>query len=71
VPEWISAIGPHTLKYAAWGDGFDEARVTEDGAAFTVWYGQGGTTVGVLTQDRDEDYERGRALIEQGGPLPA
>ena len=32
-----------TLKYAAWGDGFDEVRVCEHGdGAFTAWYGAGG-----------------------------
>ena len=27
-------------------------------------------TVGVLAHERDEDYERGRELVEQGQPLP-
>ena len=33
-------------------------------------YGAGGVTVGVLAHERDEDYERGRELVEQGRPLP-
>ncbi len=70
-PGFWSTIGAHTLKYAAWGDGFDEARMVEHAhGAFTVWYGREGTTVGVLTHDRDEDYERGRSLVETGAPLP-
>jgi 3-phenylpropionate/trans-cinnamate dioxygenase ferredoxin reductase subunit len=70
-PGFWSAIGPRTLKHVAWGDGFDEARfVTHPGGAFTVWYGSGGTTVGVLAHESDDDYERGRELIEQGQPLP-
>jgi NADPH-dependent 2,4-dienoyl-CoA reductase/sulfur reductase-like enzyme len=70
-PGFWSTIGTHTLKYAAWGDGFDEARMVEHArGAFTVWYGREGTTVGVLTHDRDEDYERGKSLVETGAPLP-
>ena len=70
-PGFWSTIGERTLKHVAWGDGFDEARmVVHAGGAFTVWYGSGGTTVGVLTHERDEDYERGRELVEQGRPLP-
>ena len=70
-PGFWSTIGEHTLKYVAWGDGFDEARLVEHGkGAWTIWYGTEGRTVGVLTHDRDEDYERGRRLVETGAPLP-
>ena len=70
-PGFWSTIGSHVLKYAAWGDGFDEARMVDHArGAFTVWYGREGTTVGVLTHDRDEDYERGKSLVETGAPLP-
>jgi hypothetical protein len=33
--------------------------------AFTIWYGRDGIIVGVLTHHADEDYERGRSLVEQ------
>jgi NADPH-dependent 2,4-dienoyl-CoA reductase/sulfur reductase-like enzyme len=70
-PGFWSTIGEHTLKYVAWGDGFDEARLVEHGkGAWTIWYGTEGRTVGVLTHDRDEDYESGRGLVETGAPLP-
>ena len=70
-PGFWSTIGEHTLKYVAWGDGFDEARLVEHGGgAWTVWYGRDGTTVGVLTHERDEDYEAGRERVETGAPLP-
>ena len=70
-PGFWSTIGERTLKHVAWGDGFDDARMVDHaGGAFTVWYGSGGTTVGVLTHERDEDYEQGRELVEQGQPLP-
>lgn len=70
-PGFWSEIGEHTLKHVAWGDGFDEARLVEHGhGAWTIWYGTDGRTVGVLTHDRDEDYERGRELVETGAPLP-
>ena len=38
--------------------------------AFTAWYGREGRTVGVLTHERDEDYERARERVERGDPLP-
>ena len=70
-PGFWSTIGEHTLKYVAWGDGFDETRVVDHGGgAWTIWYGTEGRTVGVLTHNRDEDYESGRKLVETGAPLP-
>ncbi|MGI8903660.1 MAG: NAD(P)/FAD-dependent oxidoreductase [Solirubrobacteraceae bacterium] len=72
VPGFWSTIGRRTLKYAAWGDGFDEPHHVDhehgDGA-FTIWYTQDGVAVGVLTHERDEDYERGRELIAEGRRL--
>jgi 3-phenylpropionate/trans-cinnamate dioxygenase ferredoxin reductase component len=67
VPGFWSTIGARTLKYAAWGDGYDETRLQRhhDGG-FTAWYGAGGRIVGVLTHDADEDYERGRERIALG-----
>ncbi len=70
VPGFWSTIGRRTLKYAAWGDGYDESRLIEHGdGAFTVWYARDGATVGVLTHKRDEDYERGRERVAAGVPL--
>ena len=70
-PGFWSTIGEHTLKYAAWGDGHDEARLTDHGGgAWAVWYGRNGTTVGVLAHERDEDYESGKQRVEKGEPLP-
>jgi 3-phenylpropionate/trans-cinnamate dioxygenase ferredoxin reductase component len=72
VPGFWSAIGDRTLKYAAWGDGFDESSlVLHPGGAFTVWYSRDKVAVGVLTHDADQDYERGRRLIEGRQPAPA
>lgn len=66
VPGFWSTIGEHTLKYAAWGDGFHQTRFEDHGdGAFTTWYGLAGELVGVLTHERDEDYERGSELIAQ------
>ena len=71
VPGFWSTIGERTLKYAAWGDGFDETRLVDHGdGAFTVWYGHHGATVGVLTHEADQDFERGRRLIEDRQPVP-
>ncbi|MGF1471793.1 MAG: NAD(P)/FAD-dependent oxidoreductase [Rubrobacteraceae bacterium] len=70
-PGFWSTIGEHTLKYVAWGDGWDEANIVDhSGGAFTVWYGQEGVCVGVLVHGNDPDYEKGRKLVEQGSPLP-
>ena len=67
VPGFWSTIGNHTLKYAAWGDGFDDSRLEDHGGgAFTAWYGRNGRVVGVLAHEADEDYERGHALIAGG-----
>jgi len=67
VPGFWSTIGRRTLKYAAWGDGYEHERFERhrDGG-FTVWYGGGGRLVGVLTHQADDDYERGRDLIGKG-----
>jgi 3-phenylpropionate/trans-cinnamate dioxygenase ferredoxin reductase component len=71
VPGFWSGIGRHTIKYAAWGDGHDSSRLEEHpNGAFTVWYSHHGKLVGVLTHDRDEDYERGRELIAAGESPP-
>jgi len=69
VPGFWSTIGDKTLKYWAWGDGWDEQRFEDKGEAFTVWYGKEGVLVGVLSHGADEDYERGRELIERGAPF--
>jgi 3-phenylpropionate/trans-cinnamate dioxygenase ferredoxin reductase component len=71
VPGFWTTIGRRTLKYAAWGDGHDESRlVAHPDGAFTVWYERHGAAVGVLTHERDEDYERGREIVRAGGPMP-
>lgn len=69
-PGFWSTIGYKTLKYWAWGDGWDESRFMDKGESFTVWYGRRGTLVGVLAHGSEEDYEEGRRLIESGAPLP-
>jgi 3-phenylpropionate/trans-cinnamate dioxygenase ferredoxin reductase subunit len=67
VPGFWSTIGIRTLKYAAWGDGYEQTHSERHGnGAFTVWYGTAGTIVGVLTHDADADYERGGRLIAEG-----
>jgi NAD(P)H-nitrite reductase large subunit len=71
VPGFWSRIGEHTLKYAAWGDGYDELSLVEHGGgAFTIWYIRERTCVGVLTHDCDRDYEHGRELVAAGSPPP-
>ena len=69
IPGFWSTIGDKTLKYWAWGDGWDERLFEDDGEAFTVWYGKEGVLVGVLSHGMDEDYERGQGRIESGEPF--
>ena len=69
VPGFWSTIGRRTLKYAAWGDGFEEHQLERhDGGGFTVWYRRGGKLVGVLTDEADDDYDRGAERIAEGAP---
>jgi 3-phenylpropionate/trans-cinnamate dioxygenase ferredoxin reductase component len=71
VPGFWSTIGSRTLKHAAWGDGWDEVRVRDHGGgAFTAWYLRGGRVAGVLTHDRDADYEDGSSRVREGAPAP-
>jgi 3-phenylpropionate/trans-cinnamate dioxygenase ferredoxin reductase component len=70
VPGFWSTIGDATLKYHAWGDGYDHDRLLERGDGFTVWYELDGAAVGVLTHDADDEYDAGEALIAQGRPAP-
>lgn len=68
-PGFWSTIGQHTLKYTAWGDGYDEAELVENGDGWAVWYAQDSTVVGLLCSDWDEAYERGQDLVERGASL--
>jgi 3-phenylpropionate/trans-cinnamate dioxygenase ferredoxin reductase subunit len=70
VPGFWSTIGRRTLKYAAWGDGFDAVSLEAGDGGFTAWYGREGSVVGVLAHERDDSYERGRELIATGAPWP-
>jgi len=69
-PGFWSTIGDRTLKYWAWGDGWDEMLFDADGESFTARYGKDDVLVGVLAHGADDDYERGRQLIEAGAPFP-
>jgi len=70
-PGFWSQIGERWLKYVAWGDGHESVAFEDHGdGAFTAWYLDGkGVLVGVLTHERDDDYARGRELVE-GAALP-
>jgi NADPH-dependent 2,4-dienoyl-CoA reductase/sulfur reductase-like enzyme len=64
VPGFWSTIGDHALKHAAWGDGHDRIAVTDhDAGAFTARYFRDDRLVGVLTHDRDGDYDDGREQL--------
>jgi len=72
VPGFWTEIGDRLLQYAGWGDGYSDARLVDHGEGdFTVWYSDAdGRTVGVAASGREQDYERGRALIASGDPVP-
>jgi NADPH-dependent 2,4-dienoyl-CoA reductase/sulfur reductase-like enzyme len=66
-PGFWTTIGDHTLKYSAWGDGFDEARVEAEGdGLLVVRYLRDDREVGVLTLGDDEAYEAARRRLEEG-----
>jgi 3-phenylpropionate/trans-cinnamate dioxygenase ferredoxin reductase subunit len=67
VPGFWSTIGKRTLKYAAWGDGYDEVTFERrPGGGFAAWYERDGALVGVLAHEADDCYEKGRELIAAG-----
>ncbi|MEH3140697.1 MAG: FAD-dependent oxidoreductase [Mycobacterium kyogaense] len=70
VPGFWTTIGEADVKYHAWGDGYDDSRFVEHDDGFTVWYTADGATVGVLTYNADDDYDRGEELITQRKPAP-
>ena len=70
VPGFWSTIGQRTLKQAAWGDGWDTVAVDADARGFTAWYGRDGAIVGVLTHERDVDYDAGARMVRRGAPWP-
>ncbi|MDZ4266034.1 MAG: FAD-dependent oxidoreductase, partial [Mycobacterium sp.] len=70
VPGFWTTIGDTTLKYHAWGDGYDDSRLVEHPDGFTVWYESGGVAVAVLTCNADDDYDLGERLIATGEPAP-
>jgi 3-phenylpropionate/trans-cinnamate dioxygenase ferredoxin reductase subunit len=66
-PGFWSTIGDHTLKYAGWGDGFDDVRwESRAEGGFVARYGRGGRLVGVLAHEADDAYDRGREQITEG-----
>jgi 3-phenylpropionate/trans-cinnamate dioxygenase ferredoxin reductase subunit len=66
VPGFWSVLGERTLKYAGWGDGWDEVRFEPGaGESFTASYGRDGELVGILAHDDDPAYEEGRKAIEE------
>ncbi|MDQ6731806.1 MAG: FAD-dependent oxidoreductase [Actinomycetota bacterium] len=67
VPGFWSEIAGRTLKFAGWGEGFDEVRFKpSDDGAFAAWYRRADRIVGVLTHERDDAYRRGRELVAAG-----
>jgi NADPH-dependent 2,4-dienoyl-CoA reductase/sulfur reductase-like enzyme len=70
VPGFWSTIGEATIKYHAWGDGYQRSRMLSRPDGFTVWYEADDAVVGVLTYNADDDYDLGERLIAQRRPAP-
>ncbi|MFP5071938.1 NAD(P)/FAD-dependent oxidoreductase [Pseudonocardia nantongensis] len=71
-PGFWTEIGDRVLKYAAWGDGFDEvALATHGDGGFTAWYQRAGLLVGVATHLADDDFERGADLVRRNATSSA
>jgi 3-phenylpropionate/trans-cinnamate dioxygenase ferredoxin reductase component len=70
VPGFWTTIGDATLKYHAWGDGYERSRMLDHPDSFTVWYESGEAVVGVLTYNADDDYDLGERLIAERRPAP-
>jgi NADPH-dependent 2,4-dienoyl-CoA reductase/sulfur reductase-like enzyme len=65
-PGFWSTLGERTLKYAGWGDGWDEIEFEPGaGESFVARYGRDGELVGVLAHDDDRAYEDGKSAIEE------
>ena len=69
VPGFWSTIGDETIKYRAWGDGFDDYSYSGTDRGFVVRYEAGGKLVGVLAHENDEAYEESQDLILSGRRL--
>jgi 3-phenylpropionate/trans-cinnamate dioxygenase ferredoxin reductase subunit len=74
VPGFWTTIGDATVKYHAWGDGYERSRLLSRPDGFTVWYESGHESekavVGVLTHNADDDYDLGERLILERKPAP-
>lgn len=70
VPGFWTSIGDATVKYHAWGDGYERSRMLDHGDGFTVWYDSNDEVVGVLTYNADDDYDLGERLIAERRPAP-
>jgi 3-phenylpropionate/trans-cinnamate dioxygenase ferredoxin reductase subunit len=70
VPGFWSTIGEATIKYHAWGDGYQRSRMLNRPDGFTVWYEADDAVVGVLTHNSDDDYDLGERLIAERRPAP-
>ncbi|WP_460811066.1 NAD(P)/FAD-dependent oxidoreductase [Microlunatus endophyticus] len=68
-PGFWSEIGDRTLKYSAWGDGFDHAELLENAAGWAVVYAGDGLIVGVLCHEWDDVYEHAQQLISDRRPF--
>ncbi len=65
-PGFWSTLGERTLKYAGWGDGWDETEFEPgEGESFVARYGRGGELVGILAHGDDHAYEDGKRAIEE------
>ena len=65
-PGFWSEIGGRTLKYTAWGDGYQTCTLSGSTNRWFVEYRVRDRLVGVLTYQDDDRYARGRQQLESG-----
>ena len=63
-PGFWSEIGGRTLKYVAWGDGYQTCTLSGNSSNWFVEYRVKDRLVGVLTYEDDDRYARGREQLE-------
>ena len=63
-PGFWSEIGGRTLKYVAWGDGYQTGTRSGNSRSWFVEYRVKDRLVGVLTYEDDDRYARGREQLE-------
>lgn len=69
VPGFWSDVGGQTIKYVAWGDGWDRWHERPSAGGTTFWFEREHRLVGVLTYEHDDDIDAAPGLVADGVPI--